>query len=344
MALVVAASLAVLSACTAPSGWSATPVPDPFAARPEVVATAPRSVSCVSATWCLAVGGTEPRTGSDPSLVARWDGRRWTAAAGPAPLTFVLNAVSCASSTFCVAVNGISPSLFRWNGTTWADVAPPGVDTDFNDVSCPTTTYCMAAGNAGGTAGVWEYAGGTWHALPSPFAYGGADEHVDCATPDFCIERGGLNVRWWTGTVWAPVPLGHRAGLLSCTAQRWCAASDGTSVSVGVERTWATTVLPGGVVLRRLACASSTECVGTGLVPRVGTRESLPATVIWDGSAWSVRSDLAAAVIDESFQWEDTYETVPTDLSCVPRWCMHVGTERSADGRRLVPAAEQLRR
>lgn len=133
------------------------------------------SVSCTSATACVAVGGYEPANSSLTSVLAeRWDGTSWTvqnvAASGSsnAPLT----GVSCASATACVAVGGDGDALTslvveRWDGTSWtqqATPAPPdGVLTGFAAVSCPSTTDCLATGNdfvGNGVAGLWD--GTSW--------------------------------------------------------------------------------------------------------------------------------------------------------------------------------------
>ena len=80
------------------------------------------SVSCASATLCMAVGGSE-----DSTLTEQWNGSTWTVVPSPNLTGFSgndFNGVSCPSTTFCMAAgqaNGPSyaPLAASWNGTTW---------------------------------------------------------------------------------------------------------------------------------------------------------------------------------------------------------------------------------
>ena len=85
---------------------SATIVPSPNAgtSNDRVV-----SVSCVSATECVAVGRTY--TGSAMETLAMvWDGTEWSIVPSPNAGTSIdlLESVSCVSATECVAVGGTS--------------------------------------------------------------------------------------------------------------------------------------------------------------------------------------------------------------------------------------------
>jgi hypothetical protein len=70
------------------------------------------SVSCVSATWCVAAGD---------GGMQHWNGKRWSDQ--PTPLVFGGDppGVSCVSKTACVAVGG---GAARWNGRRWIDLGP----------------------------------------------------------------------------------------------------------------------------------------------------------------------------------------------------------------------------
>ena len=88
------------------------------------------SVSCISATNCMAVGDDENAAGTaDVTLAAQWNGTTWTSVATPSPATFsALFSVSCTSATFCSAVGAssptatgvVSPVAETWNGSTWS--------------------------------------------------------------------------------------------------------------------------------------------------------------------------------------------------------------------------------
>jgi hypothetical protein len=83
----------------------------------------PSSLSCPTATSCVAVGsfapvkGVQPGTYSDIGLI--WNGHSWrtTRPGGPAGIS----SVSCASARDCVAIGlpGITTLAKLWNGSTW---------------------------------------------------------------------------------------------------------------------------------------------------------------------------------------------------------------------------------
>ncbi len=93
------------------------------------------SVSCTSATNCVAVGDyMDPAGTSDTTLAEHWDGTSWTVLTTPSPVTFsALVSVSCPSAAHCVAVGVSSPSATGalsplsevWDGTTWTAVTAP---------------------------------------------------------------------------------------------------------------------------------------------------------------------------------------------------------------------------
>ena len=89
-------------------------------------------VSCVSATFCEAVGFTQV-SGSSPNLPLAmvWNGSSWSTQSVPLPAGQVggrLNGVTCLSATWCLAVGNSTAVLdFRqpqagsvvWNGSQW---------------------------------------------------------------------------------------------------------------------------------------------------------------------------------------------------------------------------------
>ncbi len=93
------------------------------------------SVSCTSATNCVAVGDyMDQASTSDTTLAEQWNGTTWTVLTTPSPETFsTLASVSCPSATHCVAVGvssptasgALSPLTEIWDGTTWTAVTAP---------------------------------------------------------------------------------------------------------------------------------------------------------------------------------------------------------------------------
>ena len=109
-------------------------------------------VACPSAASCFA-GGHADTASTAKSLVEHWNGASWTVQTSPNPAgTFAVdvNGVACASTSSCFTSGWYSsgsttkPLVQRWNGSTWALMAPPSpsgaTDSEFNGISCPTTT------------------------------------------------------------------------------------------------------------------------------------------------------------------------------------------------------------
>ncbi len=112
--------------------WSVLPVPDP---GPAGSAVELESVSCTSATDCMAVGDySNAGLITDTTVAVHWNGASWRIEAAPSPTRFsVLLSVSCTSAAYCVAVGGtarsaggaVSPLTETWNGITWSVQAAP---------------------------------------------------------------------------------------------------------------------------------------------------------------------------------------------------------------------------
>jgi hypothetical protein len=130
-------------------------------------------VSCVSRSFCMAVGGSggfEPGEYAAP-LIEQWSGNGWASAE---PQEFsgrgnALEGVSCASRTFCVAVGRARPGyapealIEAWNGHGWSTIAAPSSATyksPLRAVSCPVVGTCMAVG--GDEEVLLQMRGGAW--------------------------------------------------------------------------------------------------------------------------------------------------------------------------------------
>jgi hypothetical protein len=158
------------------------------------------SVSCASATFCMAVGG---------STIESWYGHRWRKMPSPdkGHYSNVLNTVSCASVAFCMAVGHYesfapwSTLVKFWNGTRWSLVPSPNDPSDHNDqligVSCFSAAACVAVGFSGGVHGVDDTLIESWNgtrwtlrhsANPGPLRNGLYG--VSCASPTACTAVG----------------------------------------------------------------------------------------------------------------------------------------------------------
>jgi hypothetical protein len=114
------------------------------------------SVSCASATQCVAVGST---LASEAGTILIWNGSEWAASSFPAPTTGAaktnFSGVSCPSTTSCYALGWYEKeSEFfafaeHWNGTAWSLQPLPrigGGGSAMRELSCPSTTVCEGVG------------------------------------------------------------------------------------------------------------------------------------------------------------------------------------------------------
>jgi hypothetical protein len=123
-----------------------------------------KSVSCVSSTFCVAVGTYRPgasfsnNQGERP-VVMRFDGHTWSDTSAPAPPNTELNGVDCLSRTSCVAVGeqiaadeSTSPLVEELKGTIWSVTALAGPaifpvnEIQLQAVSCISVGHCTAVG------------------------------------------------------------------------------------------------------------------------------------------------------------------------------------------------------
>ena len=216
------------------------------------------AVSCVSPTFCMGIGGELGNT------AWIYDGSHWSApvvVADEVPST-----VSCASTSLCVAmsVSGRNDDAraYVFNGTRWdtgtfLDPEAPGAS-----VSCPTASFCLA-----GAAGWHQWDGSHWSAdnnpQPHDFRY-----HVSCAAPTFCQyityhESAAI----WDGTGWQQkvgVPKSNDQASISCPAAFACIAGDLTELSGWDGAEWSMpilTVTRQGDLDFRLSCPTVDFCM-----------------------------------------------------------------------------------
>jgi hypothetical protein len=258
-------------------------------------------LSCVSATFCTAVGQTYE--GPTPGAAAmEWDGRRWRMLRTPDPdpasedlrAEDSLAGVSCTSSKACVAVGEYTPSTFspdgihtvpvtmplaeRWNGVRWSLLAVPTLPTGagaggLSAVSCTSGRACMAVSSSdAGTGSLFaeRWDGTTWftESMPDP---GGSDAYVSgvsCTSTSFCSAVGTY--------------LGPGSDPDQSFAERWNGSA------------WSLIPLPHIASpiadLSSVSCTSPSACIAVGevsTVPFHGSFQTLAER--WDGTSWSVQ-------------------------------------------------------
>ena len=127
MVSILGVGLPAATAGAATSGWTLMSGPPPLSGSTIEWA----SVSCVSSTFCMAVGPTKtltPPIAVEPSEF--WNGSTWSYVSMPVPsVPAQLTSVSCVTSSFCMAVGFTATAIFadEWNGSAWSltSVAQP---------------------------------------------------------------------------------------------------------------------------------------------------------------------------------------------------------------------------
>jgi hypothetical protein len=203
----------------------------------------PRSVSCVSASFCVALADLGPVVGDESqepgggALI--YNGSTWSA-----PITIdnrvgALYSVSCASVSFCVAVGGGPEQpgdAVVFNGTSWGTPETiDGYNHQLNSVSCASSSFCVAVDERGDAL---TYNGTTWSAPVhiAPAAGGRELEAVSCPTSSFCAAVGQTNANpeqgdalIFNGSGWSAPPFaddGTGLRSVSCASPSFCRATD----------------------------------------------------------------------------------------------------------------------
>ena len=107
------------------------------ASPPSPVGASLSSVSCPTASWCMAVGSYTTTSGVQHALAQAWNGTTWQLLKPPGTS---LASVSCTATWFCLATGGPTRAE-RWNGTTWREIAGP--QGAVSPLSCSSRSWCM---------------------------------------------------------------------------------------------------------------------------------------------------------------------------------------------------------
>jgi hypothetical protein len=245
------------------SAWSKVPSPNNGSIRES---NALVGVSCVSASFCVAVGSYSPTGGSSlQALVESWNGSAWSIVPTPATSSSNLDAVSCVSASFCTAVGGYVPSggsvaqtlIETWNGSSWSIVPAPASSTneyELKAVSCVSASFCAAVGQVGLSTLTEEWNGSSWSVVPSPDNGTNANylDSVSCSSASSCAAVGSYQAasgvsltlaESWDGTAWSivtsPNPTAGNNALLgvSCLSASSCTAAGDSYTASGNQQT-----------------------------------------------------------------------------------------------------------
>lgn len=255
--------------------------------RPLVNGDGFLAVSCLSATFCMAVGATSTDSGDgEVTFAERWNGRRWrsepTLDAGYAD---ELDSVVCKSTSTCTAVGhyenyaGSRPMVERWSGGRWSFqlvARPPAAKFgEFSSVVCRNPTDCTAVGGV---------------EINKKLSLG-------------LVER-------WSNSKWRVVSTGgstHSLGTnligVSCPSITQCVAvgTGETSRELIASRSsggrWSRRNTPNPLgplpsELNDVSCSSLQACLAVGRYYPSGSssRASMPFAEAWNGTTWTVQS------------------------------------------------------
>jgi len=299
------------------------------------------SVSCTSATFCVAVG--HYYDSSSKVFASVFNGTTWTTSEVAGDINTGgyagVSSVSCTSATFCVAGGQYENSPERdqafvsvYNGTTWTDTEVVGaLNTDgfaaVNSVSCTSASFCVAGGyyqdsNGNEQAFVSVYNGTTWTDTEVAGALNtgsiGQILSVSCTSAAFCVAGGyytnfstssqGAFVSVYNGTTWTDTEVGEglgsgnaRVNSVSCTSATFCVAGGYYSASGYVQAfvsvyngtTWTDAEVAGALnatngqaQVLSVSCTSVSSCVAGGYFTH--SDENLQAFVsVFNGTTWT---------------------------------------------------------
>ncbi len=165
------------------------------------------SVSCTSATACMAVGAYADKNFNYVPLSESWNGTSWTQQNVPVPPSGDggLDGVSCPQATACIAVgsaDGLPYTLAAsWNGTTWTLQNNLGQYDPLLGVSCTSSSACTAVGQHSDPQDyygpvpplveTWDGTSWTVRAAPDPPGSQGASfDAVSCTSSNACTAVG----------------------------------------------------------------------------------------------------------------------------------------------------------
>ena len=297
-------------------GWSIVHVPT---GRSDVEFD---TVSCSSASNCLAIGQTNIETATTftaEMLADHWNGRQWKIVASPLPVasgSVQLTALACVNAKSCFAAGSIFTGSFtdlesddfgvtevveHWNGSTWTVMKlpnPKGAEISLlSGISCTGPKSCFAvggyAGNTSGGALAEHWNGARWSVVKTPqpafpFAKG---KRARLVPRDTVIVTIGVDI------------LGELSVVSCASAQSCFAVGEGFNGPL-IERwngkKWSIVTNPAppagsGSQLESVSCATPTDCsaVGESFSTSISDpiSEDFESTALaehWNGTAWSI--------------------------------------------------------
>ncbi len=252
-----------------------------------------KSVTCVSATSCVAVGDNNGLLMTVTGNPANWigDPPSWTL---PADVLFTdsvstqgdytFSGVTCTLITTCTAVGTDINSLpfFETGDPSSWSLNPPteltltsnfGSSGSINSIACTSATACVAVGSdsnsqplvLSGIPASWNVAQAKEIVLTSTFGNGAALNGISCFSISACVAVGST-VAVGSGPLQPVTVAGNPAAWGSATAR---------SITLG-------STFGGGGELNAISCTSATFCVGVG-----DDKNGQPITLSGNPTSWT---------------------------------------------------------
>jgi hypothetical protein len=209
----------------------------------------PTSVSCPSASFCVAVLAS--------GFAAVYNGTTWSRPVTLSSAAGQPGSVSCPSTRFCLAVDALDSSAFLFNGSTWShapgisDPAPGGLP-GMAAVSCSSSSFCAAVDNG---PNAFTFNGTRWSPATAVDP-GNQLSTVSCPSAAFCAAVDyGPNVVTFNGTSWSKpsaIDPGSHLQAVSCATASFCVALDRRGNAFTFNgRAWSAPVsaLPNGLTM-----------------------------------------------------------------------------------------------
>jgi hypothetical protein len=241
------------------------------------------SVSCTTATFCMALG-SPLHAKVNGTLMERWDGHRWTQLATPGGRDMA--SLSCTAPASCVAAGSDTAGDFgvyseAWDGSAWGIQADGdgGSGESAAAVSCTSPAACTVVGSGfsyglAPTAERWD--GARWRG-EDPSEPSDADTDgdglgaVSCVPAAACFAVGSYSA--------VDLPDDNRETI----AEKWNGSTWMMLPTPRFTRTEAT--------LTDISCTSATACMAVGETDdqqATGRLKSWPLAERWNGRAWTV--------------------------------------------------------
>ena len=309
-----------------------------------------KSVSCTSATACIAVGSG---TGVSVIVETANGGATWTRRAVPFGAAGQPTAISCPLSTVCYVASGQGAASVLEStdgGSTWTPLtlgAIAGSLRGLADIACTSATACVAVGTSstGTLAAISTTNGGTsWTSATVPTTSGtlagvSCPSATDCVAVGFTLTATGTGGTYTSsgdilattdgGAIWTAqtVPTGATyLDSVSCPSATDCVATGSHVVTTSDGgSTWTAQTVPTGFFGTGVACETTSHCLVVGQA--TSSTQAVLATTD-GGSTWSAQT--VPSVTGELY-----------GISCVgTTHCVAVGYETTAHAGNVIATTD----